>query len=240
MLAACSNPFSQQSSDGVENPQSSKTSYVHSGSQAQTPASESPFARDEERLNNIKQEIKDHYQDQGFILMDSDIRLEEIEDSHLEELFDGTVLFHAFIGISTPTEEVAVAYDGLITYFLPYDFNLMLNGSDIEITEQNVLDIAFAFAKITDPASIPYLEMDSESIVITQEEAWPFFVHFQTYSALGGLVTDWKFWIDRWNNVQKIDETLVTKEVGEFVEPPFDYIKQSGSIGIVKVYIPQR
>jgi len=214
ILAACSNPLNRQSS-------------------------ESAFVRDEDRPDHIKQEIKDRYQDRGFTLTDQGIQLEEISDPHLKALFAGIVFYHAFIYISVPPEEMVIASDGLNTYFLTFDFNLMINDNNIEITEQKILEIAFTFAKVADPASIPYLEMDRESVVITHEEAWPYIVSFQTYSALGGIVTNWTFWIDRWNNVQKIDETLVAKDVAEFIEPPTDYHKYWRSIGIPKLYVPQ-
>ena len=208
ILAACSNPFN------LEN-------------------SESEFVREEDRVDRIEQEINNRYQDRGFTLTDGDIRLEEIEDPQLKELYAGNDFYHAFIYISAPPEEIVIASDGLNTYYLPFDFNLMINDNNIEIIEQNMLDIAFTFAKVADPVSIPYLEMDRESIVIMKEA-----VSFQTYSAVGGLLTNWKFWIAR-NNIQTAEEILVAKEVGEFIEPPTDYHKSTWSIGIPKLYAPQ-
>jgi hypothetical protein len=221
-LAACTNRGSTQPSF---DPQSLSTSGP-------------TLTEDELRSQRITQRIAERY-DQFMEIDGSIYKVQEIEDPDLMRIFEDVIFYQATIFVSSPPENEVIAYDGKSAYLIPSEINLVIESEKIEITEENVQDIAYAYAKLADPAAIPYLEIIPESIVLAREEAFPFILEFQTNSALGGLVTEWKFWINLRNDVQKVVETLVAKEEGEWIEPDFDYQKQWRSLNYSKISTPR-
>ena len=202
------------------------------------PTSGPTFTQDELRSQRITQRIAESY-DQIMEIDESIYEVQEIEDQDLMRVFGDVIFYQATIFISSPPENEVIAYNGKSAYFMPFEINLLIEAENIEITEENLQDIAYVYTKLADPAAIPYLEILPESIVLVREEAFPFILEFQTNSALGGLVTEWKFWINLRNDVQKVVETLIAKEKGEWVEPDFDYQKQWRSLNYSKISAPR-
>jgi len=147
----------------------------------------------------------------------------ELQDEDLERLFGDVKFFHITLLTTLPVGKAVICDDGQDVFLMPLMINVLREEREMVITEENVVEFAFAYARLSDPAAYSYLEMVPESLLISQDEAHPYIVEFQTYSALGGLVTDWTFLFYPWDDIQEVKWTIVAKEVGEWIEPHVDY-----------------
>jgi len=165
------------------------------------------------------------------------IALKSFADVHLQKVFRQTRFYQVSIFISLPPKRISVAELNQDIVPLPREFNRLLATAGIKLTDNNALDVAYAFCQLADPEAIPYMRLNNAEAPIRQVNAAVKIVRFSTYSRLGGIVKDWEFTFN-WDRVSKAVETVSQKNHGDYIRPSDEYDSYHRSLGIPKIYLP--
>jgi len=188
--------------------------------------------------DQIREKVKQYYHEQYPSITAFDITFGALDSVHLQQIFAGVSFYTVVLGIVLPRQIESIAVQGDKVVFLTREFNLLLKSDRGESDNEHDVNVAFAFAQLSDPEACSRLTLNRESVVSSSQPGYTNVVKFTTYSKLGGIVETWEFSFTR-NQISKVIERVVEIGKGDYIiDPPVDYKKSHWSIGIPKLHIP--
>ncbi len=188
-------------------------------------------------VEEVNSALLSRYQKRYPDIIGPQFKIKILEDATLSKVFPEVDFYEVTLFIDLPPAKEVVFNKQKEVFFFPLEFNRLINEEAKSFDDQRILDVAFAFCKLSDPPAIPYIELSDQKIEHINEAMTT--VCFSTYSKLGGIREKWEINL-LYNQISKGLETIVGKNEGDFMDTPFyDYDKSFRSLNYPKYYLPK-